>query len=253
MRVEVNRISSDRLLFTNQVERAVLELKTLGGYKPDESLKLSGTLTAPKLGLAIDQAIERAIAERPDLKLLQLEEKSTDAEIRLAKAEGVPNVVASARYSHVNSRFDQYGLSAPDGSPVPIRASDNFLTGGISINLPVRNRNQGNIQVAVARNQNAKLRREYLERVVRQEVQAAIARYQTASQALSVFDQGVVQQSAENVRILRAAYDLGEIRLMDVINEQRRLIDTQRAYTDLLREAFLSAAELERALGSPIF
>jgi len=40
---------------------------------------------------------------------------------------------------------------------------------------------------------------------------------------------------------------------MDVINEQRRLVDTQRAYTDLLREAFIAAVEIERATGSPVF
>ena len=253
LRVEVNRIASDRLLFTNQIQRAVLELKTLAGFGPDESLKLAGALSAPALGLALDQALTRSLAERPDLKAARAEESLTDAEVRLAKSEAVPNVVASTRYSRVNSQFDQFGLSAPGGSPVPIRDTDNLLTGGVSINLPLRNRNQGNIQAAIARHQNAALRRQYLERVIRQEVQAAVARYETATKALTVFDQGVLEQSRENVRILRAAYDLGEIRLMDVINEQRRLVDTQRAYTDLLREAFLAAVEIERATGTPIF
>lgn len=253
LRVEVNRIASDRFLFTNQIERAVLELKTLAGYRPDEPLELAGALSAPKLSLTLDQAIARALAERPDLKAARMEESLTDAETRLARSEAVPNVVGSARYSRVNSRFDQYGLSASGGSPVPIRDTDNLLTGGISINLPLRNRNQGNIQAAVARHQSAALRRQYLERVIRQDIQAALARYETATKALAVFDEGVLQQSRENVRILRAAYDLGEIRLMDVINEQRRLVDTQRAYTDLLREAFIAAVEIERATGSPVF
>ncbi|MBN9657539.1 MAG: TolC family protein, partial [Acidobacteria bacterium] len=187
------------------------------------------------------------------LRFQMIADTLTDAETRLAKSESVPNVVASSRYSRVNSRFDQYGLSASAGSPVPIRDTDNLLAGGVSINLPLRNRNQGNIQAAVARHQNASLRRQYLERVIRQEIQVAIARYETATKALAVFDEGVLQQSRENVRILRAAYDLGEIRLIDVINEQRRLVDTQRAYTDLLREAFVAAVDLERATGAPIF
>lgn len=253
LRVEVSRIASDRLLFTNQIERALLELRTLAGLAPDEPLKLAGTLAAAKLGLTLNQAVDRALAERPDLKTARLEESLSDAETRLAKADAVPNMVASARYSRIASRFDQYGLSGLAGSPVPIQSTDNLLTGAISINLPLRNKNQGNIQTAVARHQNASLRRQYLERVVRQEVQAAMGRYQTAAMALSVFDQGVLRQSVENLRILRSAYDLGEIRLMDVINEQRRLVDTQRAYTDLLREAFLAAVELERATGVPVF
>lgn len=253
LRVEVNRIASDRLLFTNQIERALLELRTLAGLMPDAGLKLAGRLSAPKLGLTLDQAIGQALTERPDLKAARLEESSTEAEAKLAEAEAVPNLVASTRYSRVQSRFDRYGLSGPAGSPVPIQSTDNVLSGAISINLPLRNKNQGNIQAAVARHQNASLRRQYLERVVRQEVRAAKSRYETATSALSVFDQGVLQQSGENLRILRAAYDLGEIRLMDVINEQRRLVDTQRAYTDLLREAFLAAVELERATGVPVF
>ncbi len=253
LRVEVNRIASDRLIFTNQIERALLELKTLAGFSPDESLKLAGALAAPKLSLILDQVVARALAERPDLKAVRIEESLTDAETRLAKSEAVPNLVGFTRYSRVKSQFDQFGLRTPVGPSVPIRDTDDMLTAGVSINLPLRNRNQGNIQASIARQQNAALRRQYLERVIRQEIQAAITRYETAAKALAVFDEGVLQQSRENVRILRAAYDLGEIRLLDVINEQRRLIDTQRAYTDLLREGFLAAVEIERATGAPIF
>jgi cobalt-zinc-cadmium efflux system outer membrane protein len=253
LRVEVNRIASDRLLFSNQIERAVLELKTLAGRGVDEPLKLSGVLSAPEIGLTLGEAIGQALSQRPDIRAARLEETLGGAETRLAKSEAVPDIVASARYAHVNSRFEQYGLAGPTGGPVPIRDSDNLLSGGISITLPTRNRNQGNIQSAVARERAAVLRRQQLEREVRQEVAAAIRRYETAKQALGIFDQGVVQQSRENVRILRAAYDLGEIRLIDVINEQRRLIETQRAYTDLLREAFLAAVEVERATGGPVF
>lgn len=253
LRVEVNRIASDRLLFTNQIERAVLELKTLAGIRADDSLRLAGRLSTPKIGLSLEQAITRALEERSDLKAVRIEVSLGEAETKLAKSEAVPNAVASTRYSRVNSRFDQFGLSTPSGGAVPIRDTDNLLTAGVSINLPLRNRNQGNIQAAIARQQSAALRRQYLEGVVKQEVQAAITRYETAAKALALFDEGVLQQSRENVRILRAAYDLGEIRLIDVINEQRRLVDTQRAYTDLLRESFLAAVELERATGAPIF
>ncbi len=253
LRVEVNRIASDRLLFSSQIERAVLELKTLAGMSAEEPLKLSGVLSAPEIGLTSNQAIERALAQRPDVRAARLEELLGGAETRLAKSEAVPDIVASARYSRVNSRFEQYGLAGPTGAPVPLRDTDNLLSGGISITLPTRNRNQGNIQSAVARERAASLRRQQLERAVSQEAAAAMRRYETAKQALGIFDQGVVQQSRENVRILRAAYDLGEIRLIDVINEQRRLIETQRAYTDLLREAFLAAVEVERATGGPVF
>jgi hypothetical protein len=36
------------------------------------------------------------------------------------------------------------------------------------------------------------------------------------------------------------------------LTEQRRLIDTQRAYTDVLKEYYETLVELERAVGGPI-
>lgn len=254
LRVEVNRIASDRLVFANQIERAVLALKVLAGRRLDESLRLAGALAVPEVRLTVEEAIGRALATRSDYKAARLEETLAGAEVRVARSEAVPNLVASTRYSRAVSRFDQYGYPGAAGGPlVPIRDADNLVTGGVSINLPLRNRNQGTIQAATARGHGAALKRQYLEGVIRQEVAAAFARYRTAGEALGVFSQGVVEQSRDNVRILRAAYDLGEIRLFDVINEQRRMVETQRAHTDLLREAFLAAVDLERATGSALF
>jgi cobalt-zinc-cadmium efflux system outer membrane protein len=253
IRVEVNRMLSDRLLFANQVERALLGLRTLTGMRLDEPLQLSGGLAAQGVTIQLAQALDRALGQRPDLKAAKLEENLGDAEVQLAKTEAVPNLVASGRYSRVSARFDQFGLAGAGGPVVPLRDSDNLLTAAVSITLPTRNRNQGNIQAAVARRQAARLRAEFLQQVVRREVEAAYSRYETTRGALQLFDKGVVQQSEENVRVLRAAYDLGEIRLLDVINEQRRLVDTQKTYSEILKESYLALVDLERAVGAPLF
>lgn len=252
LQVEVNRIDSDRLLFESQVERAFFDIKLLAGMDQGDTLKLAEPLAPPAVAVSIESALEQALAQRPDIQAARVEERLTDAELSLARAQATPDVVATGRYAHTQSRFGQYGFSQPGGSLTPIRDKDNVLTAGISIALPIRNRNQGNIEAAVARNRAARLRREALERSVRREVLAAMNRYQAARRALGVFDQGVVQQSQENLRIVRGAYDLGELRLLDVINEQRRLLESQRAYTDLLRDTNIAVAELERAVGAPV-
>jgi cobalt-zinc-cadmium efflux system outer membrane protein len=251
LQVEIGRLESDRLLFENQVTRALLELKTLAGMSLDEPLRLSGDLSAPPVTTSLAEVTERALAERPDLKAARREEKLGEAEVRLARAEAIPNLIGFARYARVSSRFDQFGLSGA-GALVPIRDTDNLLTAGVSITLPTRNRNQGNIQAAVARGEAAQLRRQFIEQVVRREVNAAYSRYETARRALEIFDQRVIGQSQNNLRVIWAAYSLGELRLFDVINEQRRLIDTQKAYTDVLKEYYLAQVELERAVGGAI-
>ncbi len=252
LQVEVNRIESDRVLFESQVQRAVIDLKLLAGMDQGGTLKVLEALAPPSTVVDTESILQRALAQRPDIQAARVQERLASAELELARAEAVPNAVATGRYAHIQTRFDQHGFAQPGGPVVPLRDKDNVLTAGISITLPVRNRNQGNIEAGVARQRAAVLRREALERSARQEVLSAINRYEAARRALGVFDQGVVQQSQENLRIVRGAYELGELRLLDVINEQRRLLETQRAYTDLLKDANIAIADLERAVGAPI-
>ncbi|MFB3827471.1 MAG: TolC family protein [Bryobacteraceae bacterium] len=241
LQVEANRIDSDRLLFESQVERVVLDLKLLAGMDEGGTLRVAEPLAAPALAADSEELARRALAQRPDIQAARVEERIAGAQLRLAQSQAAPDVVLTGRYAHVQSRFDQ---------PFPLRDRDNLLAAGVSISLPVRNRNQGNIEAAVARRRAARLRREALERSARNEVIAAVSRYDAARRALDIFAPGVVRQSEENLRIVRGAYELGELRLLDVINEQRRLLETQRAYTDLLREANIAVAELERAVAA---
>ncbi|MBI4469599.1 MAG: TolC family protein [Acidobacteria bacterium] len=250
LQVELGRIEADRLLFENQLARALLKLKTLAGMNLDESLRLGGSLHEPPVTLQLAQAIDQALNARPDLKAARLEERLTGAEVRLARSEAVPNMIGFARYTRSKSRFDQFGLNG-NGSLAAIQDTDNLLTTGLSITLPARNRNQGSIQAAAARQEAATQRRRFVEQVVRREVSAAYRRFEAARGAVEIFDQRVIGQSQENLRIIRGGYDLGELRLLDVINEQRRLIDTQKAYTEVLKEQYQAQVELTRAVGGP--
>ena len=251
IQVEVGRLQSDRILFENQLQRAILALKPLVGMNVDEPVRLTGDLRVQPVAASLSETLAKALSERPDLQAARIEEKLRDAETRSARAEAVPNVIASGRYSHTNSAFDQLGLTT-SGATTPLRDADNILTGGISIVLPLRNRNQGLIQAAIARTDAARLHRQFVEQVITQEVRSAYGRYQATQRALVVFDQSVLNRSADNVRIIQAAFNAGELRLFDVINEQRRLTDTQRAYTDVLRQYYIAVVELERAVGAPL-
>lgn len=76
------------------------------------------------------------------------------AEVELARAEGKADLTASARYSHRDSQFDAFGLSARAASPVPLHNRDNILTFGLSIPMFTANRNRGNIEATVTRSTN---------------------------------------------------------------------------------------------------
>lgn len=251
LQVDLGRLESDRALGESQVIRNVLAIKPLVGMPLGDPLLLRGDLRNTGTLITLEEALSRGAESRPDLLASRIQRSLRNSEVRSAEAEARPNLVGSVSYTRSDDTFDQFGLNRA-GAVVPIRDLDKMLTVGISITLPFRNRNQGNIAAAEARVRSAQLETRYLDQVVAQEITAAYRRFEAAQRALAVFEGNVLDRSQDNLRIIRAAYTAGELRLFDVLNEQRRLVDTQRAYTEVLLEYFQSVVELERAVGAPI-
>ncbi|MGH9783293.1 MAG: TolC family protein, partial [Terriglobia bacterium] len=249
--VEVGREEAERALTLGRLEAAVLDLKQVAGMNVAEPLTLAPPAPAPAV-LDAGTLRERALRDRPDVRLARLMEEQSESETRLAQAGGKPDLTLSASYSRQYARFDeQLGLSAA-GAPVPLRDRDDVLSVGVQIPLGTRRRNQGSVEAAGARAASARIRREYLESRVPAEVAAALRRFQAAQSSLAIFDSRILGPSDKNLDIIRQAYQLGQFRLLDVLNEQRRLIETQLSFIDAQTELAKALADLERAVGGRI-
>jgi cobalt-zinc-cadmium efflux system outer membrane protein len=123
---------------------------------------------------------------------------------------------------------------------------------GLAVPLTSSRRNRGNIESAAARQEAAKLRREYLRSVIPNQVEAAYERWRAAKEAVEVFGKEVIGQSESNLAVMKQAYNLGELRLIDILNEQRRLLDTELSYIDAQTELFRAFVALEQAVGGSL-
>jgi outer membrane protein, heavy metal efflux system len=248
LRVEVDRLRSRRALLEGRLQATLLRLKGLSGIPAAELLRLREDIASPPLPTppaSIETAIDIALRTRPDLRLARLNEEVAQAGLRLARAQGVPDVTPFTKYS--------YGRSVFDDTPVGVlRDRDKLLTLGVSVGIPIFNRNQGGKAEAAAAITQAERRREFLEAVVRSEVQSAYARYEAARAAVTTFEQGVIPSSTENVRTIRAAYEIGAFSITDLLSEQRRLVDAQREFTEALAERYRALADLQAAIGAPV-
>jgi outer membrane protein, heavy metal efflux system len=248
LRVEVDRLRSRRALVEGRLQAMLLKLKGLTGIPVAENLRLREDIASPPLQMppaSVESAIDVALRTRPDLRFARLNEEVARAGLRLSRAQGVPDLTTFTKYS--------YGRSVFDDTPVGVlRDRDKLLTFGVSVDLPVFNRHQGQKAEAAAAITQAERRREFLEAVVRSEVQSAYARYEGARFAVTTFEQGVIPNAIENVRTIRAAYEIGAFTIADLLSEQRRLVDAQREFTDALAERYLALADLQAALGVPV-
>jgi cobalt-zinc-cadmium efflux system outer membrane protein len=246
--VEVDRLRSRRALVEGRLRASLIRLKNIAGIPPGEPLRLREDLATPLMPAppaSMEAAEDIALRSRPDLKLARLNEEVAQAGLKLARSEGVPNVTAFSKYT--------VGQAVFDDTPVGVLVDrDKLLTFGVSIDIPVFNRNQGAKAEFAAAISQARTRREFLESVVRSEVQSAYARYEAARAAVLTFEQGVIARSNDNLRVIRSAYELGQFTITDLINEQRRLVDSQRDFTEALAEQYRALADLQAALGIPI-
>lgn len=247
LRVEVDRLRSRRALVEGRLQAALLRIKSLAGIGLNEPLRLREDLARAALlapPTTLGAAIEIALRTRPDLRLARLTEEVAQAGLRLARAQTSPEVTAFTRYTQSRSSFDD--------TPVGVLTDrDKILTFGVSIGIPVFNKNQGAKAEAATAITQAQRRREFLEAVVRSEVTSAYARYEAARRALVVFESGVISRSNENIRTIRAAYEIGAYRITDLIAEQRRLVDSQREFTEALAEQYRAIADIQAATGTP--
>lgn len=247
---EIARVQAQRATFRGRAASTLLDLRRVIGLGA-EPLALA-MAAVPDRSFELSSLIASANEARPDLRVARLAETQATAEIAVVRSQGIPDITISATYLDRKARVGSlFGLTA-EGTAAPILDSGKTLTIGVAVPLFIGGRNRGSVETASSRATAARLRREYLQDAVPSEVEAAYERWTSARQTIALFRQGVVDQSERNLAVMREAYGLGELRLLDVLNEQRRLIDIQLAYIDAETELAQAAAEVERAVGTDL-
>ena len=249
--VELNRLRSTRETAEGKAQIEMLELRNLIGMRPEEPLRLRGDFNDVIAPLPpLTNSTELALSERPDLKLAKAAESFAEARIEQARADGRLDASLTAGYQRMDSSYPLNGISDA-GQLSPIRSTFHYFTVGVSLDLPVRNKNQGSIEAAVAEAEGAKRRREFLELTVRREVASAYALYNSTARAAEIFRVGVKDQANANLDVVRQTYELGSKTLIDYLGEQRRFIELQNGYIDALLDTYKAGVEIERAVGAP--
>ena len=225
--VEVNRLLSMREAAEGRVQVAMLELRNVVGMTPEEPLRVRGDFveligTLPPLAEATEQA----------------------------RAEGRPDASLRAGYQRMKQGFMLNGIDDM-GRPAPIEMTSHSVTFGVMIDLPVRNKNQGTIEAAVAQAEAARRRREFLELTIRREVASAYARYDRSARAMEIFRVGVRGQADANLEVIRKTYELGSKTLLDYIAEQRRFYEVESEFVDAILSTYQARVEVSRASGAP--
>ena len=251
LRVEVQRLEAERSLQAGVADRQLFELKRLLGMPADAPMRLRESLEElvrhdPPAASAGDEA--RTLATRADVLEAEARVRVGAAQVDRAQREGRPDVSVFGMYMRMNAGFPQQGVS-PTGSLEPIRSVFHYISAGAMVTLPLQNRNQGAVAAAEADRVAANAQLEATRLNAQSEIAAARSRDRRARQALEAYSGDAVRLASQNLDVIRQTYELGRETLLDVLNEQRRYLEVERGYTDVLREAFEARQALKAALG----
>ena len=247
--VELSRIEATRINAESRAEVAMFELKKIVGVSPEEPLLLRNEFAAVQQPLAQSEAINQALIERPDLVAARAAESLAAAQLEQARVEGRVDASIFANYERMSFGYGVRGFNDA-GALAPVTGVFHYLTFGVKVSLPTRNKNQGTIEAAAAAIDAARLRREFAEKVARNEMAAAYLRFNRAGQAMNVYGENVLKNAARNLDVIRQAYELGQKTVLDYVAEQRRYVEIETGFTELLKEYFDARVAIERATAS---
>jgi cobalt-zinc-cadmium efflux system outer membrane protein len=247
--VEARRLDADRLLQLGRAEQAMFELKRVLGMGPTDLLRLKETLDdVVTRESAAPVATAAAAEQRPDVREAQSRIDVSDAKIDRATRDGRFDVNLFGGYMRMDSAFPQLGLS-PTGTPEPIRGLFHYVTGGATVTLPIFNRNQGEIAAARAERAGTVAAHEASRLSAETEIASARTGDRRAQEAVRVYSREVRTLARQNLNVVRQSYELGRTTIFEVLAEQKRFLEQERAYTETLRLAYEARTALKRAAG----
>ena len=251
IQVELQRLQSDRLLQVGRIEAALVVLKRSIGLEPDAPLLVRDTLEEVVIrdgassGLTDTDAIDE---QRPDVREAAARIAIADAKADRAAREGRIDVSLFGSYQRMDAGFPQFGL-APSGDLERVRGTFHYVSAGAMLSIPLFNRNQGEVAAAKAERASAQASHEATRLSARSEAAAARALDARAHEAARLYGGDAQTLARRNLEVVSQSYGLGRVTVFDVLAEQRRFVEIQRAYTDALRAAFDARTALLRALG----
>jgi cobalt-zinc-cadmium efflux system outer membrane protein len=242
-KVELAR-SEARFMQTER-EKIPLRIKigSLTGLKESEII-LSDKFKIPKLTPNTDELVNSAISSRPDLLALKRESEKAETEVRLAEAESLPNLTAGVFVQWQRGTTVVGGMSSIN--------SDAQLGLRLSMPIPVFDRNTDGRAAARARLDSANSRRIAMERSIVADVETAVSQVTKSEIILAMFEQGIIPQLTENMKLTKEAYRIGETGIISVIEEQKKFLEVNESHLSALHNRLVSLVKLESAVATEL-
>ena len=187
-----------------------------------------------------EKLVETAVRSRPDLLAVKIAVRRAQADLRLARANGYPDVYLLYQpYTFQNNTY----LGVP---------SSYSWTLGLTATVPIYNRNQGNVTRAKVNITQSEIQAASAERGVVREVLDAAQELEQSLVAVNQFRTEIIPTSQQVRDSAFRRWQGGEIPMQDYLDAQQDFNDLVRQYRDVLIRHRRAILDLNTAVGERV-
>ncbi len=211
--------------------QAKASLRALLGYDAiPENYEMAGDLAYTPLHLNKQDLEIAALKLRPDYQAAIQSLTAAGSQYRLAQANAKRDLNTTLDYTHVS------GL--------------NSMSFSLNIELPIWDRNQGEIARTHYATNQAQEQKTVAEETVMTDVTTAYEALNTADRVVELYQSGYLKQAQDSRGISEYAYKRGAASLLDFLDAQRSYRAVQLAYRQALATQMLALEQAREVVGT---
>ena len=213
-------------------QAALLELNQLRGQPFTEAVNVQRPALSLPSAPNTDALFAAALANNFELQMRRAELEQQGFKVSLAKNERNPafNVGPYASQEHTGDRETQIGL-------------------GVTLPLPLWNRNRGSIETAEARQQQAATSMLVTQRQIERQVAEQAMRYQAKLTEMGNWRADSIEKFQEAAALADRHYRLGAVPIATYIEMQKQYLEAVEALLDTKTDALEAGQQLELLTG----
>ena len=224
---------------TASVDATAARLKQLIGAKPESPITVADGTSLPNSAPATSVDLNTALTNRPDYTALAASSDVSTAQLSLAMAQRWDDIAVKV-FLQSDNAVDQ-----PDG------LERNTLAGvGISIPLPIRNKNEAAIEDAQLDIEKAKRARTAKAFAIDSEIRAALKARRSAYDLAISAKTEALPLAQKNLTEFQKAQQNGQASLLQVQQAQSQLLQLETAELELTKNYELLDAEVRYISGT---
>ena len=175
----------------------------------------------------------RRLGDSAEMRLARTRIDEGEAALALARTQRIPDLDVSLGSQE----------AIEDGR------SDRIAVIGLSVPLPLFDRNQGNILAEARRADQARDLRHATELRLRQETQQALQQWSTAQVEVKAFRSTILPSAQTAVESATRGFEMGKFGFLEVLDAQRTLITARDQYLQALAQVSDAWGRIERVYG----